>query len=135
MRERLAALLLAAPPERTAALVTTSWGSGGELLGTSGSDVWAFGAWREDATGVRLAEPDDPLAELVVVAGDPRERAARCIAGARRYLAASAVLIGLAVTVNLFLVLFLTECRMAPLPAAAAANDPPVRVAQRPANP
>ena len=78
----------------------------GSIL-ASGSEVWAFGAWREDAAGVSLAEPDDPLAELTVVAGDPRERAARCSAGARRYLAASAVLIGLAVAVNLFLVLFL----------------------------
>jgi hypothetical protein len=73
----------------------------------SGSEVWAFGAWREDAAGVSLAEPDDPLAELTVVAGDPRGRAAQCSSGARRYLAASAVLIGLAVAVNLFLVLFL----------------------------
>jgi hypothetical protein len=78
----------------------------GSILASEG-EVWAFGAWREDAEGVSLAGPDDPLAELAVVAGDPRERAARCSSGARRYLAASAALIGLTVAVNLFLVLFL----------------------------
>ncbi len=78
----------------------------GSILAPEG-EVWAFGVWREDAEGVSLAEPDDPLAELAVVAGDPRKRAARCSSGARRYLAASAALIGLTVAVNLFLVLFL----------------------------
>ena len=55
----------------------------GRILAARG-EVWAFGAWREDDGEVSLAEPDDPLAELAVVAGDPRARAARCSAGARR---------------------------------------------------
>lgn len=75
-------------------------------LPPSGAEAWAFGAWRQDGDEVSLVEPDDPLAEFVVVAGDPRERARRCSAGARRFLAASAVLIGLAIAVNLFLVLY-----------------------------
>ena len=33
-----------------------------------GSEVWAFGAWRRMLPGI-AAEPDDPLAELAVVAG------------------------------------------------------------------
>ncbi|MCX7028813.1 MAG: hypothetical protein NTU62_01680 [Spirochaetes bacterium] len=78
----------------------------GSILASEG-EVWAFGTWREDRGEVSLAEPDDPLAELAVVAGDPRVRAARCSSGARRYLAASAALIGLTVAVNLFLVLYL----------------------------
>jgi hypothetical protein len=77
----------------------------GSIL-ASGGEVWAFGAWREEGGEVSLAEPEDPLAELSVVAGDPRERAARCSTGARRALAASAALIGLAVAVNLLLVLY-----------------------------
>jgi hypothetical protein len=68
--------------------------------------VWAFGAWREEGGEVALAEPEDPLAELSIVAGDPRGRAASCSTGARRALAASAALIGLAVAVNLLLVLY-----------------------------
>lgn len=75
-------------------------------LPAAGADVWAFGAWRQDGEEVSLVEPEDPLAEFVVVPGDPRERARRCSAGARRSLAASAVLIGLAIAVNLFLVLY-----------------------------
>jgi hypothetical protein len=78
----------------------------GSILASEG-EVWAFGAWREDRGEVSLAEPDDPLAELAVMAGDPRVRAARCSSGARRFLAASAALIGLTVAVNLFLVLYL----------------------------
>jgi len=78
----------------------------GSILAVDG-EVWAFGAWREDNGGASLAEPDDPLAELTIVAGDPRARAARSNSLARRYLAASAVLIGLAIAVNLLAALFL----------------------------
>jgi len=78
----------------------------GSILPTGG-EVWAFGAWHESSGEVSLAEPEDPLAELAVTAEDPRVRAARCSTGSRRSLAASAVLIGLAVAVNLFLVLYL----------------------------
>jgi hypothetical protein len=42
-----------------------------------------------------------------VVAGDPRARAARCSAGARRHEVLSAALIGLTVGINLLLVLYL----------------------------
>jgi hypothetical protein len=72
-----------------------------------GGEVWAFGAWSEEGGVASLAEPRDPLAELVVTVEDPRERAARCTTGSRRYLAASAALIGLAIAINLFLVLYL----------------------------
>ena len=78
----------------------------GAILAARG-EVWAFGAWREDAEGISLAEPEDPLAELSVVEGDPRARAARCSAGARRHEVLSAVLIGLTVGINLLLVLYL----------------------------
>ncbi len=78
----------------------------GAILAARG-EVWAFGAWREDDEGISLAEPEDPLAELVVVAGDPRARAARCSAGARRHEVLSAALIGLTVGINLLLVLYL----------------------------
>jgi hypothetical protein len=71
-----------------------------------GGEVWAFGAWREEGGNVSLTEPDDPLAELAVVAGDPRVRAARCSRGSRRALAVSAALIGLAIAVNLLLVVY-----------------------------
>jgi hypothetical protein len=78
----------------------------GTILAARG-EVWAFGAWREDDGGISLAEPEDPLAELAVVAGDPRARAARCSAGARRHEVLSAALIGLTVGINLLLVLYL----------------------------
>jgi hypothetical protein len=78
----------------------------GSILAGDG-EVWAFGAWSEQDGQVFLVEPDDPLAELTVVAGDPRVRSARCSSLARRYLAASAALIGLAIAINLLLALFL----------------------------
>lgn len=78
----------------------------GTILAARG-EVWAFGAWREEDGRISLAEPDDPLAELVVVAGDPRARAARCSAEARRHEILSAVLIGLTVGINLLLVMYL----------------------------
>jgi hypothetical protein len=78
----------------------------GSILAVEG-EVWAFGTWREHGGQVFLEEPDDPLAELAVVAGDPRRRAALCTSLSRRYLAASAVLIGLAIAINLVLALFL----------------------------
>ena len=78
----------------------------GSILAGDG-EVWAFGVWHEQDGRVFLAEPDDPLAELTVVAGDPRVTASRCSSLARRYLAASAFLIGLAVAINLLLALFL----------------------------
>jgi hypothetical protein len=78
----------------------------GSILPTGG-DAWAFGTWREEGDAVSLAEPDDPLAELIVAVEDPRARAARCSTGSRRFLAASAALIGLAIAINLFLVLYL----------------------------
>jgi hypothetical protein len=68
--------------------------------------VWAFGAWREEEGEVSLVEPDDPLAAMIVVPGDPGERAARCSSLSRRSLAASAFCIGLAIAVNLLLVLY-----------------------------
>jgi hypothetical protein len=80
----------------------------GTILAARG-EVWAFGAWREDDGAISLAEPEDPLAELAVVAGDPRARAARCSAGARRHEVLSAALIGLTVGINLLLVLFLAS--------------------------
>ena len=78
----------------------------GAILAARG-EVWAFGAWREDAGGISLVEPEDPLAELAVFEGDPRVRAARCSAGARRHEVLSAALIGLTVGINLILVLYL----------------------------
>jgi hypothetical protein len=78
----------------------------GAILDVEG-EVWAFGALREQDGELALAEPEDPLAELVVVVGDPRARAARCSSGARRQEVLSGALIALAVAVNLFLALYL----------------------------
>lgn len=68
---------------------------------------WLFGAVDEAAAAPTLRMPQDPMAELVLVAGDPENLAKACSRKARTYELLSAGLFFVAVTLNLFLLLTL----------------------------
>jgi hypothetical protein len=70
----------------------------------------AFAAYREEGEGIRLQKPDDPMAEQVLVPGDPETISRLSERRARRYTMISGVFISLNLLVNvplLFLVLSL----------------------------
>jgi hypothetical protein len=72
-----------------------------------GQSYWLFGA-AEDAPGrPTLRPPRDPMAELVLVLGDPEDLARTCSRRARTCELVSAALFFVAVSVNLFLLLTL----------------------------
>ena len=76
---------------------------------TNGECV-AFAAYREDGESIRLQKPDDPMAEQVLVPGDPETISRLSERTARRYTLISGVFISLGLLVNvplLFLVLSL----------------------------
>ncbi len=66
----------------------------------------AFGAYREDGDGITLLKPKDPMAELIVVPGDPEEIAETCVRFALRWEIVSVVFISLNVAVNVPLLFF-----------------------------
>jgi hypothetical protein len=69
-----------------------------------------FAAYREDGESLRLQKPDDPMAEQVIVAGDPENISRLSERIAKRYTVISGVFVSLNLLVNvplLFLVLSL----------------------------
>jgi hypothetical protein len=69
-----------------------------------------FGSYREEDEEIVLAAPEDPMAQLILVPGDPRSIARECSRAARGFEMLSAVLIGLDLAINaplVFLVLSL----------------------------
>jgi hypothetical protein len=64
---------------------------------------WLFGAADEAAQQPILRPPQDPMAELVLVLGDPEDMARTCSRRARIYEIVSAALFFAAVSLNLFL--------------------------------
>jgi len=67
----------------------------------------AFGAYRENGDGITLRKPEDPMAELILVPGDPEEIAARCARFALRWEIVSVLFISLDLAVNVPLLFFL----------------------------
>lgn len=59
-----------------------------------------FGSYRETEEGLVLAAPEDPMAQLILVPGDPLSIARECSRAARNYEMLSAALIGLDILVN-----------------------------------
>ncbi len=66
----------------------------------AGGDQVAFGCYRETEEGIELRAPEDPMAQLILVPGDPQSLAAACSAAARRLEIVSALFIVLDVAVN-----------------------------------
>ena len=69
-----------------------------------------FGSYREEGEGIVLAAPEDPMAQLILVPGDPQSIARECSRAARGFEILSAVLIVLDLAINaplVFLVLSL----------------------------
>jgi len=73
---------------------------------TEGSWV-AFTGYAEEGDGIRLRKPDDPMAEQVLVHGDPAELSLACERAARKYQSISAVFISLNIAMNLPLLFIL----------------------------
>jgi len=75
-----------------------------------GAECVVFAAYREDGETIRLQKPDDPMAEQVLVQGDPETISLLSERIARRYTVVSGIYISLNLVVNvplLFLVLSL----------------------------
>jgi hypothetical protein len=80
------------------------------VKGNDGGECVAFAAYREEGEGIRLQKPDDPMAEQVLVPGDPETISGLSERIARRYTVISGLFISLNLVVNiplLFLVLSL----------------------------
>jgi hypothetical protein len=70
-------------------------------ISPQGADsAYVFGAYSEDGDGLALKRPEDPMADLILVPGDPREIAGACNRAARSFELVSALFIGLNVAVN-----------------------------------
>lgn len=67
----------------------------------------AFGCYREQGERILLAAPEDPMAQLILLPGDPQSLAAACSRAARNLEIVSAALIGLNLAVNVPLVFLL----------------------------
>jgi hypothetical protein len=67
----------------------------------------AFAGYEADEKGIRLMKPEDPFAQMVIVAGDPRRIARTSEQAARLYELIAAVLISIDVVVNVPLVFLL----------------------------
>jgi hypothetical protein len=103
-------LLIPLPPDiRRLSLDLPPARGGREVEGKDGECV-AFAAYREDGEGIRLQKPDDPMAEQVLVPGDPETISRMSERRARGYEMVSGAFISLNLLVNvplLFLVLSL----------------------------
>jgi hypothetical protein len=75
--------------------------------GHGGEESVAFGSYAEEGDAFRLRAPEDPMAPLILVPGDPHVLAEAFSREARRLEVVSALLIGLNVAVNAALVFFL----------------------------
>jgi len=73
----------------------------------AGGEVVAFCAYAEDGEGVKLRRPEDPMADHVLLPGDPESLARECERAARVSALISAAFIGLDVLVNLPMVFLL----------------------------
>ncbi len=82
-------------------------GETGRPEASTGDEVVAFCAYAEDGEGVKLRRPDDPMADHVLLPGDPESLARECERAARVSALVSAAFIGLDVLVNLPLVFLL----------------------------
>jgi hypothetical protein len=70
----------------------------------SGEELFAFCGYTTDGDRVTLRKPDDPMADTILLPGDPEKLSRRSVTAARRDEILSAVLIILDVMVNLPLV-------------------------------
>jgi len=77
------------------------------LAQSSPQECVAFAAYREIGDGIELLKPEDPMAEQVLVPGDPESMSRASERAARRYEIISALLITLNITVNLPIVFLL----------------------------
>jgi hypothetical protein len=75
--------------------------------GRKGTDLVAFCGYSVEGDGVRLRNPDDPMAGNVLLPGDPAELSRESERAARRAEIVSALFVGLDVVVNLPLVFVL----------------------------
>jgi len=78
-----------------------------ERASRRGQPCWLFGALDDKAKLPSLRTPEDPMAELVLVLGDPEDLAGKCSRTARVHELVSAGLFFAAVSLNLFLLLTL----------------------------
>jgi hypothetical protein len=72
-----------------------------------GGESCAFGAYSEEGDSIVLKRPQDPMAELVIVPGEPEAISTECEKTARLYEGVSALFISADVAVNAFLVFIL----------------------------
>jgi hypothetical protein len=75
--------------------------------GASAQECVAFAAYREIGDGIELLKPEDPMAEQVLVPGDPESISRASERTARWYEAMSALLITLNIIVNVPIVFLL----------------------------
>ena len=75
--------------------------------GNAGDELVAFCAYSEEGEGLKLRRPEDPMADHVLLPGDPESLARECARAARVSELVSAAFIGLDVLVNLPLVFLL----------------------------
>ncbi len=73
----------------------------------SGGESYLFGAYGETDGAIGLRKPDDPMAQLVLVPGDPEEIAKRSNGAARLYEWISALFIAVNVAANVTAILVL----------------------------
>jgi hypothetical protein len=78
-----------------------------EISRGTDAESYVFGAYEEVDGSILLRKPDDPMAELVLVPGNPVDIAAKCGNRARVYEFVSAFFIGANVAVNVAAILFL----------------------------
>jgi hypothetical protein len=74
----------------------------------SGADAWhAFGAYSDDGNGIELKRPDDPMAELILLPGNPERIAGEYDRVARFYEIVSAFFIALTGSANMTAILLI----------------------------
>jgi hypothetical protein len=78
-----------------------------ELSHGAGGESFVFGAYDEIDGVIRLRKPNDPMAELVLVPGNPEQIARKCNDAARLYEIVSAIFIGVSIAINVTAILFL----------------------------
>ncbi len=73
-------------------------------ISPSDNEVYLFGAFSDDASGITA--PLDPMADLIMIRGNPEENAVRCSKRAMLFTVLSGVFLSLDLFPNLFLMLF-----------------------------
>lgn len=69
-------------------------------------DYYIFGAYNENENGGCIIEPDDPMAELILIMGDPVKLAEACNKKARMFELLSAFFVFSGIIINLFIILY-----------------------------